>query len=273
MANFDIFRKLASGLRGAPARPAGITIGITTFEARFSRYFVPLVTQLRSFDQEREIVVAVNGEHHREFNESFRSDLLRFTAGQPRVFPILFPSFRGLAKLWNTIIVQATEDYVLMLNDDIMIDNPRFLDDVSRAIAKNGGRSFVVNGSWSHFLISRREIDELGYFDERLLGIGEEDGDTTWRYIERYGTPLPSIRIKGFTNYAEESVDSYKPLNIQSRPGMKYSLFNRTFMFETKYERDPKGIRGMFEEPMRLKDAGPSQYPNERFYREKRDEL
>jgi hypothetical protein len=43
-----------------------------------------------------------------------------------------------------------------------------------------------MNKSWSHFLISRQEIDELGYFDKRILGLGEEGGNMTWRYIRQY---------------------------------------------------------------------------------------
>jgi len=272
----EFIARMASGWRkdhSGGSRECNLTIGITTFEARFEQYFVPLLTRIREYELDAEIIVAVNGEHRQDFGERYRQDLLRFLSEQPKVFPVLFPRFRGLSKLWNTIIVHATYDHILMLNDDIMITDPHFMEEVTRAVRKNERRSFVINESWSHFLISRREIEEIGYFDERLLGIGEEDGDTSWRYLKEYGKPIRSFKIKGFTNYAQETADSHKPLNIKSRPGMKYSLFNREFIFGTKYEKDPFGIRGMFDEPMRMKDAGPTQYPDERFYREKRDEL
>lgn len=97
----------------------------------------------------------------------------------------------------------------------------------------------------SYFLVSRTEIDELGYFDERLFGIGEEDGDITWRYFHRYGREIPSVSMKGTLNYAEEAVRAYKPVNIQTHSGTKYSLFNRRFMFtEKKYELVPCGSKG-----------------------------
>ena len=35
----------------------------------------------------------------------------------------------------------------------------------------------------------------------------------------------------------------------------------------------PQGIKGMFDETMEMKDEGPDQYPNERFYREHSNEL
>ena len=252
--------------------PGDITIGITTFEHRFDRYFVPLLDRIREH-AENEIVVAINGEHERAFGEEYRRRMLECLARHPNVYPVVFPRFRGLSKLWNSIVVHATGDYILMLNDDIMIERTGFLEDVCSALRRNGGRTFLINRSWSHFVVSRTEIDELGYFDERLLGIGEEDGDMTWRYTERFGSAIPSVKIRGFVNYAEETVRTYKPVNIETHSGTKYSLFNRRFMFAEKYEASPDGIKGMFDEPVVLKDPGKDQYPNERFYRFRKKEL
>lgn len=249
-----------------------ISIGITTFAARIDRYFIPLLDRIREYAK-NEVVVAVNGEHDQPFDEGYRKHVLSFIAGHENVYPVVFPRFRGLSKLWNTIIVHATHDHVLMLNDDVMIENPRFLKEVCSRLRENGGRMFLINRSWSHFVVTRSEIEELGYFDERLLGIGEEDGDMMWRYINRYGKEIPSFKMKGFVNYAEETVRAYKPLNIRTHSGTKYSLFNRRFMFEEKYEPSPDGIRGMFDEPVVMKDPGKEQYPNERFYRSRKKEL
>jgi len=257
---------------GADAESYRISIGITTFEARFDQYFVPLLSRIREYDADSEVIVAINGEHNRDFDDPFRERILSFIASQKRVFPIVFPRFRSLTKLWNTIIIHATNEYILMLNDDIMITNPDFIRDIQKTIRKNQGCSLLINKSWSHFLISRQEIDELGYFDERLLGIGEEDGDMTWRYLNRYGRKMASVKMKTFINYSEVTKD-YRPENIKNREGMKYSLFNRQFMFSTKYKADSQGIQGMFEEPVIMKDEGMPQYPYERFYRENRDKL
>jgi len=262
----------SSGGTAPEIRVEDITIGITTFEHRFDRYFVPLLDRIREYTG-NEVVVVVNGEHEREFGEEYRRRALECIAGHRNVYPVVFPRFRGLSKLWNTVIVHATGSHILMLNDDIMIRKPRFLEDVRDALRGNGGRTFVINRSWSHFVVSREEIDELGYFDERLLGIGEEDGDITWRYQHRYGREIPSVSVKGFENFAEETVRTYKPVNIQSHSGTKYSLFNRKFMFSEKYAPSPDGWKGMFDEPVALMDAGKDQYPNERFYRSRKKEL
>lgn len=274
----EVARKIFDGNEASPGgpvpdlRPEDISIGITTFEHRFERYFVPLLERIREFAG-NEVVVAVNGEHEREFGEEYRRRVLEFVAGHKNVYPVMFPRFRGLSKLWNTVIIHATGDHILMLNDDIMIRKPRFLEDVCAALRRNEGRTFVINRSWSHFVVSREEIDDLGYFDERLLGIGEEDGDITWRYMKRYGREIPSFPIKGFENYAEETVRSFRPVNIRTHSGTKYSLFNRKFVFEEKYAPTTEGIRGMFEGPVELKDPGKDQYPNERYYRIRRKDL
>lgn len=249
-----------------------VTIGITTFEARFDRYFVPLLKRIREYT-DNEIVVAVNGENNRAFGQEYRSNLLKCIAEYENVYPIFFPCFRGLSKLWNSIAIHATHDHILMLNDDIMIERPSFMNDVCDSISRNGGKTFLINRSWSHFLINRAELDALGYFDERLLGIGEEDGDMTWRYIKQYGEAIPSFKIKGFQNFAEDTVRSYKPTNIQTHSGTKYSLFNQKFIHEEKYLPTDEGIRGMFDTPVVMKEPGEKQYPYENFYRLRRGEL
>ncbi|MFW8601949.1 glycosyltransferase family 2 protein [Desulfobacterota bacterium M19] len=253
-------------------KTVSITIGITTFADRFDKYFKPLLNRINEFENNTEIIVAVNGEHDQAFNEEYRQKILTFLASHQNVFPIMFPVFRGVSKLWNSIIIHATNNYILMLNDDIMINSPTFIKDVKRYIILNNYRSFTINKSWSHFLISRAEIDYLGYFDERLLGIGEEDGDISWRYFHEYRRQLADYKIKYFDNFAEETVSSYKPINIECHSGTKYSRFNRNFI-QKKYKNDPYGIPGLFGQPVRLADPGPEQYPNEWFYHQNKNKL
>lgn len=251
-----------------------ITIGITTFEARFEQYFVPLLLRIREYvGNDVEVIVAINGENKRAFDEDYRRKILSFVAERENVYPIVFPNFRGLSKLWNSILIHATNNHVLLLNDDIMIDRVDFLEDICSAIRRNDGRSFLINRSWSHFLANRDEIDELGYFDERLLGIGEEDGDMAWRYITLYQREIPNFKIKGFENYAEETGRTYKPVNIQTHSGSKYSLFNYRFMFEEKYIATSDGVSGMFSKPMALRNPMERQYPYEKFFRTRQVEL
>lgn len=266
--------KIFSGLKSMTSpeiENMQFSIGITTFETRFEKYFIPLLERIREFNQKTEIIVAINGEHKKAFNESFRKKILEFIAAKDNVFPVVFPHFRGLAKLWNTLVIHASHDHILVLNDDIMIENARALNRVEKEIQKNDGRSLVINESWSHFVINRNELDQVGYFDERLLGIGEEDGDFCWRYIKLFGRSVKKVSISGFKNYAQETMTEI-PSNIECRPGMKYSSFNRKFI-EGKYSEDPGGHKGMFDKPVKLKKPGEKQYPHESFYLNNRDKL
>lgn len=274
----NVAMKILNAGKGLVVKPEkliareNITIGITTFEARFDRYFVPLIRRIREYT-DSEIVVSVNGENNRPFSEEYRRNLLKCVADFGNVYPIFFPQFRGLSKLWNSIAIHASHDHILMLNDDIMIESQTFMEDICDLLNRNKGRTLLINRSWSHFVINRDELDDLGYFDERLLGIGQEDGDMTWRYIKLYGEAIPSFKIKGFHNYSEETVKSYKPINIQTHSGTKYSLFNQKFIHEEKYAPVDEGIRGMFDTAVIMKDPGERQYPNERFFRSRRGEL
>ena len=157
------------GKREASVKPEHVSIGITTFEARFDSYFVPLLKRIRECT-DCEIVVAINGEHDHPFSQDYRRKILRCIADFDNVYPIVFPQFRGLSKLWNSIVIHASHDHILMLNDDIMIESLDFMKLVTDLINRNEGKSFLINRSWSHYLISREELDTLGYFDERLLG-------------------------------------------------------------------------------------------------------
>lgn len=249
-----------------------ISVGITTFERRFEKYFVPLIEQIRGIDKEIEIIVTVNGEHRESFSEEYRSEMLTFLASQPLVFPVFFTQFRGLSKLWNTILIHASSDHVLLLNDDVTINKTNFFINLKKTLSQAKGRTFTINRSWSHFVANKSEIDELGYFDERLLGIGEEDGDMAWRYQSQYGKVIPNFDLSGITNHSEETM-SEVPANIICHSGGKYSSYNRRFIYQQKYAVDSKGLKGMFDTPMRLADPGLKQYPQESFYWKNKDKL
>ena len=149
----DIFKKIIQNIpknildplkRNTSINKDAISIGITTFENRFSRYFVPLLSKIKDSLPESEVVVAVNGEHQQAFNENYRNQILKFISDHKKVYPIVFPQFRGLSKLWNSIIINATHDYILLINDDIMINDPSFMNSICSAIKKNKGR--IISG-------------------------------------------------------------------------------------------------------------------------------
>ena len=249
-----------------------LSLVITTFEYRFDKYLVPLIKSLAAQNVDGvEIVVTVNGENGVPMNKEYRSNILRFCSEYPNVYPVMFPMFRGLSKLWNTGIVHTSGEYVCLLNDDISVP-PDFIQKTI-ALIDSVQSSFLINSSYSHFVVKREEIDALGYFDERLLGIGEEDGDFAWRYISMFNKQVPWYPIDGINNYVD-GLHDYKPTNIRTHSGLKYSLFNRAFIYEYKYEKGVEtDVRGFFDYPMTCKLPVASQYPYEKFYIKNKKQL
>jgi len=105
-------------------------------------------------------------------------------------------------------------------------------------------------------------MHKLGYFDERLCGFGEEDGDIVHRYIEMFGQRMPDIEIPGLYNKASyELRNDNIETHIDNKP-----RFNREFA-GFKYKQDPSGIRGMSPVPLVKVLDDYQQYPYEQFVR------
>lgn len=247
-------------IRQQPGPEEVLTVGITTFGKRFEPFFKPLLTAVKTFAPRIEVVVTINGEHGQSFDEAYRREVLAFCAGFPGTFPVVFPEFRGLTKMWNTILTNASKNFVLLLNDDVTISDRAFFDWAANVVLEHN-TTVTVNGSWSHVIIKRDEIDELGYFDERLIGIGEEDTDMEYRYSRRYGHGVSRADCPHVVNHLSE----VRQDNI--RQGVRhYSAFNREFLTKVKYD-----VGATFED--RLKDPSLPLYPYETFYRKNRDRL
>lgn len=247
------------------------SIVITTFDKRFEQYLVPLVSSIKLERPNVEIVVTANGSCNATFNESYRRALLEFLATQSNCFPVVFPSFQSLAKMWNRGILTATQDYVLVLNDDLNIPTGTghgFFDAYEQALVTHSG-TFKINGSFSHYSIAKQELIDVGFFDERLLGLGEEDGDFYWRYHETYGREIPSIDLPNIDNICSDVADDGYTKGIRTA-----AKFNRDFIKNVKY-KDVLigGYRGMFDKRVKKLLPDEVQYPYESFYRLNKDKL
>lgn len=242
------------------------SIVITTFDQRFESFLAPLIGSIKALRPQIEIIVMVNGPAKGSFNEAYRSKLLEFLAGQANCYPTLFPNFQALAKLWNRGVLTATQDRILILNDDLTINtlkSSNFFDHLETAL-DNQPYAFKINGSFSHAVLSKEELIKVGFFDERLLGIGEEDGDFVWRYHETYGREIPSINLPGINNIQSKVADEGFTKGIGH-----YSKFNRDFIKNQKYQETLiGGFKGMFDRRSKKKLSDAKQYPYETFYLE-----
>jgi len=239
------------------------SIGITTFSKRFS-YVETLVSQLRTYT-DADILISVNGDYNKNFNNEYRKKILSLCTNYDNIYPIFFPEQRGLAKLWNTLIVHSKTDWCLLLNDDVEVLSADF-DLFGQNDLTETPDLLRINGSFSHFFIHKKLIDDLGYFDERFLGFGEEDGDIYYRYIEKYNKWIQDTYINGFKNLIIDVRDE----EIKRING-KYSEFNTNFCFfmeNSKYVNDPNGFKANFVPTKKKNLTDINLYPYEKFFME-----
>jgi hypothetical protein len=246
------------------------SIGITTFEHRFEKFFKPLIEQIKGFRPDIEVMVAINGENKIDFNQTYRADVLKFIGEHTNVFPNVYTEFRSLAKLWNNLLINASNHTMLLLNDDVSITSELFFNNLEEILESD--TFFKINGSWSHTVLNRLMISELNWFDERFLGIGEEDGDMEWQ-IGMYsdGGTIKSIEVPNIVNH----VDGDNVLRNIKKVNTKYSQFNLDFIHGHKYEIDPVNGQqhGVNPRPLVLKNPKPPLHATELFYWNNKGEL
>ena len=242
------------------------SVVITSFDKRFEPFLVPLIKQIKQYRPTLEISVMINGPYKSPFDQRFRSQLLQFLGTMDQCYPTIFPNFQSLAKLWNRGVLHCTNERVLVLNDDVSIEKS-FFDALEKQLTELPN-TFQINGSFSHFVINRSELIEVGFFDERLLGLGEEDGDFFWRYFQHYGREISSVDIAHIENIHSEIRDEGYTTGIRTA-----SRFNRDFIKQRKYQDVLIGYKGMFDKKVKKLLPDEEQYPYEYFYLKHRDEL
>ncbi len=254
------------------------SIVITTFDKRFEKWLKPLVLSIKQLRPNIEVILMVNGRANESFNEEFRSEILKFASQMPNTFVNMFTSFQSLAKLWNRGVLTASGEQCLVLNDDLSVptdlgDGQSIFDQLDTLTKVT--ETFRLNGSFSHFVISKKELMEVGFFDERLLGIGEEDGDFYWRYYQHYQKEIPSIDVTGILQPQPENGVLIQDSDDGFKKGVRhYSQFNRNFIKNEKYQRALiGGYKGMFDHRVKSLLTDEKQYPYEDFYQKRKHEL
>ncbi len=79
-------------------------------------------------------------------------------------------------------------------------------------------------------------LHKLNYFDERLSGFGEEDGDMHYKFIRHHGYSIPSIPVHGVHN--------------------TYAYHLRNQKIETHQDNKPKFNREMLKFMYRESESG-----------------
>lgn len=237
-----------------------ITIGIVTFKERL-HLIKDLINSIEAkISNNIDIILVINCNNEELFDKEYRKNILTLCLEYDNIYPIICPEFKSLSKLWNTIVIFSKTDYILMLGDDVIINNENFIKTIYEYINNTGCEFFTLNNGFSHFIITKKILHKLNYFDERYLGVGNEDGDMVHRYIEMFGQRMNNINIDGVYNQAAYSL---KNKNIETYVDNK-PTFGREFA-NIKYVADPNGILGMSPFPIKRILQDNKQYPYEMF--------
>lgn len=243
-------------------------IGITTFSLRYE-FVEGLVKNIKNLNVENNIFLCINGEKNSDFSEEYREKILKLCLSYKNVFPIFFVEIRGLSKMWNTLLIHSTKEDLLILNDDIKISSNNMFEVVSNHIKSPEyfGLS-IINNTFSFFVTNKKFIHNLGYFDERLLGFGEEDGDIMYRLHKQMGKKVFRLNVGGLENI----VSDIRHEEVKNGVG-KYSFFNRDYIFNQKYKCN--GNIYYFPEEIECEQilSDIQQYPYEIFFHENKENL
>jgi hypothetical protein len=205
------------------------SIGVVTYLGRFESYFKPLMRKLHLLFPDYEINVWLNGHYDKKKQIQYLREVTTFLNKYHNIRYVTNFEHKPLANGYNWLILISKCNHVLILNDDIKLYS-NFRHNLERLQSPPG--IFTLNGTWSHFVISKNVVKKVGWFDERLLGIGYEDTDYAIR-LAFIGIPLGDIKIHGLHNYMAPPDDA-SWANISGRTLGKYSQINREF-FEKKW--------------------------------------
>ena len=176
------------------------SVVIVTFLKRYEQWLKPLILEIKRQRTDVEVIVGINGDQA-GMDDDYRKSILSFLAEQPKTYPTVYPTFRSLAKIWNLGVQFSSNDNVLILNDDITLEDG-FFDAYEDCVATHP--SFTINTSFSAFSVSRNELLDINWFDERLLGVGLEDSDFVHKYNHHYKQELLNVNIESCKNVADE---------------------------------------------------------------------
>jgi GT2 family glycosyltransferase len=206
----------------------GLTIGITTFMDRFEDCLKPLVKKISLIFPECEIIVIANGHFLKEKQKKYLEEIEKFCRRFGNIKLISYSDPRGLSSIWNLLIKQSQTERILLLNDDL-----RIKVDFREFISGSGilqSPVATINSSWSHFLITKSVVDNVGCFDENLKEIGGEDDDYSARLaiagielnnflsksvISRNKRKLRKLKLNSFGKNMAEQKGGYSSVNTE----------------------------------------------------------
>jgi hypothetical protein len=201
-------------------------VGIITFSKR-KNYIENLISDIRS-QNIIPIYLAINCDYNQPFDNDYRKFILNLCLQYDNIYPSFYLKFRGSAKIWNDIIINSSYDNILILNDDGRVRNNFINDIIDYKVSTNNDTILKTNNGWSSFVVNKKYIQSIGYFNEYYIGIGFEDNELVRRVGE-----FPSFNSKDWEDLHHESKNTF-PKNEENQDEKQYSSFNRN-LFSTDF--------------------------------------
>ena len=223
--------KLLPSKKQTEIRNRRYTLGVTTYLDRYEDLFKPFLLQLMSVFPDTEIVVTVNGHYNKEQQLIYLEEICSFLKQFQNVKVITFVEAQGLSKLWNLIVLNSSNEYVFICNDDLEI-TPLFRRDLDKSGILET-KIALINQSWSHFMIAKTIISKVGWFDERFPAIGNEDED----YESRLALKQMELSFFHF-----RSIRAIVTIPVTYSYGEQVEIINEKYLksnkvfFDTKWE-------------------------------------
>jgi len=207
-----------------------LQIGITTYIDRYDLFFKPLYLSLKKMFPETNIYVAVNGFNDSKVQGRFLARLQNELCQDEMMSNtfVLHDKPVGLTRLWNELLSQGNCKTTLILNDDLRIF-PWFRTWIER---KHWNSTIsLINGTWSHFFLTKSILDEVGWFDEDFRGIGFEDMDYTARCAYQ-GITINNMRCQYIKHLDHQPSRTSFDEQSSTLWGPKYSSINHDTFFQ-----------------------------------------
>ncbi|MFT3783341.1 MAG: FkbM family methyltransferase [Nibricoccus sp.] len=212
------------------------SIGLVTYLGRYETYFQPFMRELVGIFADKEIIVFVNGHYDIVQQTAYLKKVTAFLSEFRNVRYVTHLEHQSLARGWNHLVWMASHPRVLICNDDLRIE-PLFRQDMEQGLLEHPDH-FVINRSWSHFIMAKRMIAEVGWFDERFKGVGYEDGDYMIRLVAA-DKALVSVACRGVNNIVAKQ-ENAGWANQSGITRGKHSMMNEDFL-KQKYESNFTG--------------------------------
>lgn len=201
-------------------------IGIITYSKR-KEFIKNLLNDIR-LQSEIPIYLAINCDYNQPFDDEYRKFILELCLQYNNVYPSFYLKFRGSAKIWNDILINTSYDNILILNDDGRVKNNFINDIINHKISTNNNTILKTNSGWASFIVNKKYIQSVGYFNEYYIGIGFEDCEL----VKRVGE-FPSFDSGDWVDLHHESKNTF-PKNEENQEEKKYSIFNKN-IFNNNY--------------------------------------